>query len=1050
MKTIGLCMIVKDEAAVIQRCLDSVRPLVDYVLVEDTGSTDGTQQIIRDYLRRENLPGEVFDAPWRDFAHNRSLALARLRARTTIDYALIIDADDTLVPDDGFDPAAFKRSLALDQYSVLVHDGPVSYMRPQLCSNRLEFRYRGVLHEFLAAPPGARSGTVRGFHVLATRQGARSQDPEKYSKDAAVFERALAADQDPDLRGRYIFYLAQSYRDAGRHQEAADAYAKRAAMAGWDEETWYARLQEARCLRQVGDESGFLRAALAAYNRRPQRAEPLYDLARYYREQRMNEAGLLFCEAGLALPRPEKDILFIEDFVYSAGLREEYAIMAFYAHDPARKQRGFDICNGLALDRQLPKAARDLARSNLFYYIDRAEMLLPSLKLRRVDFTPPAGYHPMNPSVARQGSRLVMVQRTVNSVMIDGRYETANGEPFETRNFLLRLDDDLGVEHCAEILPPADMPPPRFPQVRGFEDMRLFAWKGGLWCSAMVRELTTEGWCEQVLARIDGEPPGPYRLCDWRVLRPVWPRQHEKNWMPLVADDRLQFVYSSDPTRVVDERGQPLSETTPPIGAENFRGSSQAIHFDGGWLTIVHEVLWREGRRFYQHRFVWFDRAMRLRRVSRPYVWRNKGVEYAVGLAWHPDGERIVVSLGIDDAEAWIGAVAASDIRAALQDAAPPTADRARGPTGHKPAPPPATSRSRVAAVGRPKRQPGAPSIFLHASWRTGSTWFWGKFRELPETLCYYEPLHAANATVTRGQALRWDTKSWPSGHPAMAPYWREYLPLIQKSGGIRLFDRLIPFTWFIPEGGLRGRLRDREKRYLALLLRQAERVGKTAVLGLNLSLGRIWPMKDTFGGIHIFQYRDLTAQWLSYLSFRANDDPYFFETTAYIINRDDDPYFVYLKNFFLDRARNKGETTETAPIKLLLALPVADMFSMFMAAHIYLYLHAMLTADMTVDVTRMARDPGYRISVEAELTAHTGLAVSFADVREERQARPQDFVLESIDWDEMRQHGKKAAEQLAGLGAFDQLSRQAGEWIDAALAEVENLRRFEAAALAS
>ena len=1047
MKTIGLCMIVKDEAAVIQRCLDSVRPLVDYVLVEDTGSTDGTQEIIRDYLRRHNLKGEVFDAPWRDFAHNRSLALARLREIKAIDYALIIDADDTLVIDDGFAPAAFKRGLTLDQYSVPVHDGPVSFLRPHLCSNRLEFRYRGVLHEFLAAPPGATSGSVSGFHLLATREGARSRDAEKYNKDAALLERALAADEDADLRARYMFYLGQSYRDGGRHREAAEAYAKRAEMEGWAEETWYARLQEARCLRQAGDESGFLGAALAAYDQRPRRAEPLYDLARYYRERRMNEAGLLFCEAGLALPRPENDILFIEDHVYGAGLREEYAIMAFYTQDPARKQRGFDICNGLALDRQVPKGTRDLARSNLFYYTDRAATLLPSLELRPVDFTPPAGYHLLNPSIARQGSRLVMVQRTVNSRLIDGRYETADGQPFETRNFLLRLNDDLGTEHSAEILPPADMPPPRFPQVRGFEDMRLFAWKGGLWCSAMVRELTAEGWCEQVLARIDGTPPGPYHLRDWQVLRPVWPRQHEKNWMPLVVNDQLQFLYSSDPTRIVDERGQPLSETIPLIAAENFRGSSQAVVSEGGWLAIVHEVLWRESQRFYQHRFVWFDNAMRLRRVTRPFVWRHKGVEYAVGLAWHPDGKRMIVSLGVDDAEAWIGTVDAGDIRSALQDITP-SSPTERAPTRFVPAPRPATHPGKPTAVARPRRQRTAPPVFLHASWRTGSTWFWGKFREMPETLCYYEPFHSANTTVTRSQAVRWDTKSWPSGHPAMAPYWREYLPLIRKSGGVRLFDDLIPFTWFIPEGGLRGQLRHREKCYLALLLRHAEQAGKIPVLGLNLSLGRIWPMKDSFGGVHIFQYRNLAGQWLSYLSFRTKGDPYFFGTTAYIINRDDDPYFLFLRNFFLDRARSRGATAGTAPMTSLLSLPVTDMFSMFMAAHIYLYLHATLTADMTVDVTRLARDPDYRTFVEADVAARTSLAVSFADVREERQARPQDFVLDSVDWDEIRQLGNSAAEQLAGLDARKQLRGQAGEWIDAAAAELEHLRHADTAAL--
>src|SRR5262249_21958239 len=134
----------------------------------------------------------------------------------------------------------------------------------------------------------------------------------------------------------------------------------------------------------------------------------------------------------------------------------------------------------------------------------------------------------------------------------------------------------------------------------------------------------------------------------------------------------------------------------------------------------------------------------------------------------------------------------------------------------------------------------------------------------------------------------------------------------------------------------------------------------------------------------------------------------------------------------------------------LLLSLPVADMFAMFMAAHIYLYLHAALTADMAVDATRVARDPAYRASAEADVAALTGLALSFAGVREERQVRPQDFVLETIDWNEIREHAYRAAERLAEFGALAQLRRQADQWIDATLAETENLQHAEAAALAS
>jgi glycosyltransferase involved in cell wall biosynthesis len=198
MKTIGLCMIVKNESAVIQRCLESARGLVDYVLVEDTGSTDGTRAIIRKWLAGAGLPGEVYNNPWRNFAYNRSHALAQLRKKKNIDYALILDADDYLVFEPGFEAAA------LNIYNVEMRNARRQYWSPQICSNRLKFRYRGVVHEFLDTPDGALSwgsgkvavGTVGGFHIWSTREGARNQDPNKYRKDAQLLENALKTEKD--------------------------------------------------------------------------------------------------------------------------------------------------------------------------------------------------------------------------------------------------------------------------------------------------------------------------------------------------------------------------------------------------------------------------------------------------------------------------------------------------------------------------------------------------------------------------------------------------------------------------------------------------------------------------------------------------------------------------------------------------------------------------------------------------------------------------------------------------------------------------------------
>jgi hypothetical protein len=343
---------------------------------------------------------------------------------------------------------------------------------------------------------------------------------------------------------------------------------------------------------------------------------------------------------------------------------------ANYSRDPERKDRGFAACNFLSLSRTVPERSRGLARWNLFFYLNPASAVMPSFSARPIGFTPPDGYRLSNPSVAQLGNEIVVLQRAVNFTLAkDCAYRTPAEAPIHTRNFLLRLDSDLTVSSASEILPPADIPDPTFREGQGFEDVRLFVWRGELWCVTCVRELTEEGWCDQVLARIDESTTGQARLTDWRSLHPQGPQRHEKNLMPGAVGGELQFICLCDPTKLVDDQARRAAETTPPIAADQFRCGSQAIAFDGGFLALIHEVSERDRKRHYQHRFVWFDAASRLRRVSRPFYFRKQGVEFAAGLAWHPDGERLIVAYGVDDRESWIAAVAAKEVRGLLEDA---------------------------------------------------------------------------------------------------------------------------------------------------------------------------------------------------------------------------------------------------------------------------------------------------------------------------------------------------------------------------------------------
>ena len=113
---ICLSMIVKNEAHVIERCLRSVFPFVDAWVICDTGSTDGTQEIVRQVMAGK--PGLLVERPWVNFAHNRNEALRLAQERG--EYVFFIDADETLMLERVIDTSVLKGdAYYLDRKSVV-------------------------------------------------------------------------------------------------------------------------------------------------------------------------------------------------------------------------------------------------------------------------------------------------------------------------------------------------------------------------------------------------------------------------------------------------------------------------------------------------------------------------------------------------------------------------------------------------------------------------------------------------------------------------------------------------------------------------------------------------------------------------------------------------------------------------------------------------------------------------------------------------------------------------------------------------------------------
>jgi glycosyltransferase involved in cell wall biosynthesis len=368
-KKIVLSMIVKNETHIIKECFDSLYKYIDYWVICDTGSTDGTQELIKSYFAEKGIPGELHQHEWEDFATNRSAALKLCDGKG--DYAWMIDADDYLVGE-----MKFPHQLNFDGYSVRIKRGNFEWWRNQIFKTGIGWCYEGVLHEY-AHCPGKSDLTmakldVPGYHIEArTEGGARNKGitpTEKYARDAVVLEKAL--EKEP-MNSRYQFYLGQSYFDSQQWDKAFEAYEKRAKMGGWEEEVYYSMFRMAVIgMMQQKPWEQVLNLFLGAYNFRPCRAEPLFHIARIYRLNGYPRIGYLYAKMGLTIPMPKHDILFIAQDVYQWQLLDELASTAYYVH---AFEEGMNASETLLKQGILPPSEVQRIQNNLNEYRKKVE-----------------------------------------------------------------------------------------------------------------------------------------------------------------------------------------------------------------------------------------------------------------------------------------------------------------------------------------------------------------------------------------------------------------------------------------------------------------------------------------------------------------------------------------------------------------------------------------------------------------------------------------------------------------------------------------------------
>lgn len=350
MGKLALNFICKDESPVIEKMLESAKGIVDLIVANDTGSTDGTQQIIKNFGEKYGIPTYVFERPFDDFESSRNHAMQKLR-ETVKElnwnpdqvHGFWFDCDETLV----IDPKFKKEQFTKDLYMINTYIGNMKYTRNTFFKVSKAFRWYGPVHEFIVCDDqNITSGLAENIHVDVKMTGNSwmGDIAEKYASHSYKLEAYINKNrQDP----RWIFYTAQSWHDAAsikdnkeendeRLRRSLKYYRERVQRPdGYAEEIYYAQYRIGTIMRILEEPWHLTQMELLkAYQIDPLRGESIKVIIDHYLMMQDWHMAYLYSKFAKTTfhgknPYPTR-LLFVDEATYVWKFAEAHAAASFY------------------------------------------------------------------------------------------------------------------------------------------------------------------------------------------------------------------------------------------------------------------------------------------------------------------------------------------------------------------------------------------------------------------------------------------------------------------------------------------------------------------------------------------------------------------------------------------------------------------------------------------------------------------------------------------------------------------------------------------------
>jgi glycosyltransferase involved in cell wall biosynthesis len=640
-KRVILLSMIKNENKIIKRLIESTLSIADAVCICDTGSTDNTIEVLTDYFSDFKIPTRIFNGEehlWKNFGYNRSqsfLAAVQMCKDLGWDldstYALAMDADMQLV----VLPPFSKESLTTIGYKIIQKSHSLEYYNARFLCLGHPWKCTGVTHEYW---DGGETDTITADKIYISDIGDGGCKSDKFERDVRLLEEGL---RESPNNPRYLFYLAQSYKDSGvpnKIEKSIEYYQKRVEVGGWVEETWYAMYMLMKLYAEKKDYPMMEMWGQKAYELRKERSENLLYLCRHFKDRRQYLKAWHYYQLGCDIPKPN-DLLFVETDAYGRAFEYEKCII----HDYVFPHKKIDSCK-ITID--YANKYNDMSLyGNLRWFVEK----IPS-KVRKLHFQDIGDYVATSTSMLKlpDGFYRLNVRYVNYRIQPDGSYlmmddgNLSGGNPVRTENYTCLMDADFNIISALKKMNVKDHPR-HHAHIKGLEDVRIFSDSDGkLKCFGTSIEHSHDGKIRQIMADYN---PDSGTIENTVSMTPPHPTDCEKNWIPY-KDDKI--IYSWHPFQIgsVDKDNKLCIDSVQqtPKFLSNMRGSSTLVKDGDYYYGITHCVIYQQPRKYY-HMVVKIDaRTDKLVGYTVPFFFLNNAIEYVLGFEKCGESYKVIVS----------------------------------------------------------------------------------------------------------------------------------------------------------------------------------------------------------------------------------------------------------------------------------------------------------------------------------------------------------------------------------------------------------------------